>query len=125
MAPDAVDGDPEQLGIVAAKLVRQLVEQRELVATDWAPVIGIEHEYHRTSAERGQLHRLAGTGVQREIGGGRSGLEQRRWCIGGRIGGSAIHHDLCPGSSGLTADHRSDGVSAKSSPISQLASYIG
>src|SRR5205823_3232411 len=61
MAPDAVDGDSQDLGAQLAELRHQLAVDRQLVGADRAPVGGIEGEDH--VAPRGtRAARLAGRG---------------------------------------------------------------
>ena len=51
MTPDAVDRDAEELRVVVAKLVEDLVVDAHLVAAHRAPVGGVERQDHRLTAK--------------------------------------------------------------------------
>ena len=51
VAPDAVDRDAEQRGVVTLKLRQDLVVERHLIAAHRAPVRRIEGENHRAAAK--------------------------------------------------------------------------
>jgi hypothetical protein len=60
MAPNAIDGNAEQLGVEAPELAEQLVVERHLIAAHRAPVRGIERDDHRPAAELADRHSLIG-----------------------------------------------------------------
>jgi hypothetical protein len=73
MTPNAVDGNPQDLGAVLPKLGKDLIVQRHLVAAHWTPVSRIENEDDRVSAELAQAEYLVGCCVQGEVGRLRAG----------------------------------------------------
>jgi hypothetical protein len=64
---------------VALQLGESLVEERHLVAADWASVGGVEDEDHRTAAQVGELQRLSGGAGEREVGRQREASSRERW----------------------------------------------
>jgi hypothetical protein len=51
MAPEAIDGNPDQLRIVLAEFAEQLVVERQLITADWTPVRRVEDEDHGAASQ--------------------------------------------------------------------------
>ena len=66
MAPDAVDRDTQQLGLVLVELRKNLLVQRQLIATNRAPVSRIECPYYGPSSEVREREVLIRGDPQRE-----------------------------------------------------------
>src|SRR5258705_11243498 len=81
--PDTGDGDPENLGAVFAKLGKNLVIERHLIAAHWTPVSRIKDKDDRVSSQLTQVKHLVGCGVEREVGGACAGTKNRRGVCGG------------------------------------------
>src|SRR5437763_715641 len=67
VAPDAVDGDAQELRVVLLEFAPHLVVQRQLIAADGTPVGGIEDEDDRAAAEIAEANHLMGRGAQLEV----------------------------------------------------------
>src|ERR1041384_6106737 len=81
VAPHAVHGNAEELGIIAAEFGEDLVVERHLVSADGTPVGRIEGEAHRLPPEIRERDRLVRRAVEGEVRGldaGRQELVRRR-----------------------------------------------
>src|SRR3954464_3078501 len=88
VAPDAVDGDADDLGAVLAEFRKDLVVESDLVTAHRTPVGGIENEDDGTAAKITESEDLVGRGAQRKIRCRHSGGKNRR----GSFGGSRLGH---------------------------------
>src|SRR5262245_27896774 len=70
VTPLAVDGDAEEVGVVALELRQNLVVERHLVSAHRAPVGRVEGQDDRLGSQLVQRERLVGRGVEGAIGGG-------------------------------------------------------
>ena len=74
MAPDAVHGDAEELGVEFLEFGEDFVVEGHLIAADGASVRGIEGEDDGAAAEFAEGEALIGSDVEGEIGSRSSGL---------------------------------------------------
>src|SRR6266404_2930036 len=90
VTPDTVDRDPENLGAVFAKLGKNLVVERHLIAAHGTPVSRIKDKDDRASSQLAQAEHLVGCGGEREVGGACAGAKNRRGeCVGCGLSHSA------------------------------------
>src|ERR1700704_1407255 len=72
VAPDAVDGNAQQLGMKLLELRKKFVVQTHLVAADGTPVGGIKRQNHGLTAKLAQGQSLIGRHMKSEIRSWRS-----------------------------------------------------
>ena len=75
VAPYPVDRNTQQFRAVSVKLRENLVVERHLIATDRAPVGGIERQDYGLTPQIREREVLIGGYAQREIGRGDSGRQ--------------------------------------------------
>src|SRR6266550_1114910 len=64
VTPCAVDGDTNDFSLELLELIQNLIVKRHLIAANGAPVGRVKRQYHRSSAELMQRHRLVRRGSQ-------------------------------------------------------------
>jgi hypothetical protein len=78
VAPHPVDRNVQQFRVALAKLRKDLVVKRHLIATDRAPVGRIERQDYWLTRQIRQRKVLIGVNAQREIGRDGSSSQDRR-----------------------------------------------
>src|SRR5580658_8533935 len=81
VAPDAIDGQADDLRRVAIEFRKKLVVQGELIAADGAPVGWIKDQHDRPAAKMMEIDLLIRRGQKLKVGRLRAGRQEAGWRI--------------------------------------------